>query len=402
MAKLQIDSELLLHDLEALASIGADPLGGITRIAYSPTDLLGRAWVAQQMRSLQLHVIGDAAGNTLGQYAGTQPLGAIMIGSHTDTVAHGGRFDGALGVLAGLACIRALRDAGIHLRHPIEVVNFAAEEATVLGTFGSSAMAGQLHADDLNKPAYDGQSIAAHLLAAGFDPAQTILARRSDPIAAYLELHIEQGDVLEADGTPIGLVEGIVGIRRYRAIYTGQANHAGTTQMARRHDALIAAAPFILAVREIALMYGLVGTTGTLTVQPNVPNVIPGRVELSCEIRGMDDRILDQAEADLYQHAQATGGVLDLIARKPPVASDPMLLDVLASCCEQLQVRYRRMPSGAGHDAMCMAALAPQAMIFVPSRAGISHAPDEYTEPQECVQGAQLLLDAIIALDTIL
>jgi len=149
-------------------------------------------------------------------------------------------------------------------------------------------------------------------------------------------------------------------------------------------------------------MYGLVGTTGTLTVQPNVPNVIPGRVELSCEIRGMDDRILDQAEADLYQHAQATGGVLDLIARKPPVASDPMLLDVLASCCEQLQVRYRRMPSGAGHDAMCMAALAPQAMIFVPSRAGISHAPDEYTEPQECVQGAQLLLDAIIALDTIL
>jgi N-carbamoyl-L-amino-acid hydrolase len=398
---LQIDSELLLHDLEELATIGADPLGGITRIAYSPTDLLGRAWVAQQMHNLQLQVTSDAAGNTIGRYAGTQPLGAIVVGSHTDTVAQGGRFDGALGVLAGLACIRALRDAGVRLRHPIEVINFAAEEATVLGTLGSSALVGQLQASDLAKPAYDGRSIASHLVAAGFDPVQILDARRTEPVAAYLELHIEQGDVLEAENTPIGLVEGIVGIRRYRAIYTGQANHAGTTQMARRRDALVAAAQFILAVREVAIAHGIVGTIGTLNVQPNVPNVIPGRVELSCEIRGMDTHILERADVDLQQHARATGGVLEVIARGTPIASDPLILDILAACCEQRQIPYRRMPSGAGHDAMCMAALAPQAMLFVPSRAGISHAPDEYTAAQDCVQGAQLLLDAIIALDGI-
>jgi N-carbamoyl-L-amino-acid hydrolase len=300
------------------------------------------------MNRLQLQVTSDAAGNTIGRYAGTQPLGAIVVGSHTDTVAQGGRFDGALGVLAGLACLRALRDAGVHLRHPIEVINFAAEEATVLGTLGSSALVGQLQASDLAKPAYDGRSIASHLVAAGFDPVQILAARRTEPVAAYLELHIEQGDVLEAENTPIGLVEGIVGIRRYRAIYTGQANHAGTTQMARRRDALVAAAQFILAVREVAIAHGIVGTVGTLNVHPNVPNVIPGRVELSCEIRGLDTHILERADADLQQHARATGGVLEVIASGTPVASDPMILDVFAACCEQRQIRYRRMPSGAG------------------------------------------------------
>lgn len=398
----QIDAELLLHDLDALATIGADPRGGISRIAYSPADLLGRAWVAQQMGSVGMQVTADAAGNTIGHCPGTHALGAIMLGSHTDTVAQGGKFDGALGVLAGLACVRALRDAGVQLRHPVEVVNFAAEEATVLGTLGSSALVGQLTATDLTKPAYDGKTIASHLLAAGFVPDAIVRARRVDPVAAYLELHIEQGDLLEVEATPIGLVEGIVGIRRYQVIFTGQANHAGTTQMARRRDALVAAAPFILAVRDIALAHGLVGTTGTLMIEPNVPNVIPGRVELSCEIRGMQDAILDQAESALREQAQAMGGAFDLIARKPPVAADPRLLTVLADCCDQLQLRYRRMPSGAGHDAMCMAAIAPQAMLFVPSKAGISHAPDEYTDPEACVHGARVLLAAVLALDSLL
>jgi beta-ureidopropionase / N-carbamoyl-L-amino-acid hydrolase len=383
-----------------LATIGADPAGGMTRLAYSASDRQGRAWIATQMRNIGMQVTVDAAGNTIGRYPGTELLPPIVLGSHSDTVRQGGRYDGALGVLAGLACIRTLAAQGMRLRHPLEIIDFAAEEATVLGTLGSQAMIGELTPSHLATPAYDGRSCGEHLRDAGFDPDQLSAAtREAGSIAAYLELHIEQGDQLEHSGHQIGLVEGIVGIRRYSVRFSGQANHAGTTQMARRQDALVAAAQFILAVREVALQYGIVGTCGTLSIAPNISNVIPGTAELSCEIRSLHGEILDQAERALHQHVALLGGVFALMSLKEPVSASCMLLDVLAACCTQRGLPYQRMPSGAGHDAMCMAKLGPMAMLFVPSRAGISHAPAEYTSPEDCVSGAQVLLDAVIRLD---
>jgi N-carbamoyl-L-amino-acid hydrolase len=401
-----LDGEQLLHNLETLAQIGVDPAGGLNRIAYNPADREARVWVEAQMRAVGMAVQTDAAGNSRGLYPGNQAdLSPIALGSHTDTVPNGGRFDGALGVLAALACVRALHEAKIQLRHPVEVINFAAEEATMSGgTFGSRAMVGALTGSAIAQPAWDGRPVADHLRAAGLEPAAVVdQARRpAGSLAAYLELHIEQSGMLEAARMPIGVVEGIVGIRRYTVLFTGYANHAGTTPMAGRRDALVMAAPFILAVREIAMAYEIVGTVGVLQVKPGASNVIPGQVVLDFELRGLDEAVLDSAEATLAQHAQEAGAEFRRVNHKSPTLSDPRLIDALTAACDELKLAYQRMSSGAGHDAMCMAAIAPQAMLFVPSRGGISHSPDEFTEPEQCVAGARVLLAALLKLDAAL
>ena len=399
-----LDGEQLLEDLETLGQIGRSAEGGLLRIAFNEADMAGRRWVAEQLATLGLSVATDAAGNTRAWYAGTEDLPAIAIGSHTDTVPHGGLYDGALGVLAGLAALRALQNAGIRLRHPVELINFVAEEATMAGgTLGSHALVGSLNPATLDQPAWDGQLVRSHLLNAGIDPDQ-IGAAVVDPgrYAAFLELHVEQGETLAAHNIAIGVVEGIVGIRRYLVTYTGYANHAGTTTMDRRQDALVAAAPLIPYVRETALRHGIVGTIGTLEIQPGAPNVIPGKVIMNLEIRGLDDAVLDQAEGELRTFAEAAGAVFAPLSDKPPVQSDPRLLDALSTACEELNLAYRRMPSGAGHDAMNMAALCPMAMLFVPSKNGVSHSPDEYTAPQDCINGAHLLLAGLMRIDQIL
>jgi len=397
-----LDGEQLLHDLERLAQFGAEPGPGLNRVAFSPADQAARDWVDEQMQKAGMTVRRDTAGNSSGSYPGTGPdLAPIALGSHTDTVPQGGRYDGALGVLAALACVRALHEAGMRTRHPIEVINFAAEEATMSGaTLGSLAMAGQLDPAVVDYSAWDGLSVGEHLRAAGLNPAVlTQASRAAGDLAAYLELHIEQGGSLEAAGSPIGIVKGIVGIRRYDVRFEGMANHAGTTPMGQRQDALVAAAPFIGAVRDLAVARGIVGTVGTLRVQPGAPNVIPGRVELQVEIRGLKEQALDEAEAALRRLADRTGGTLSPRSSKGAVDSDPRLLEALVAACETLAVPYRLMASGAGHDAMCIAAIAPMAMLFVPSRAGISHAPDEYTRPEDCLTGARVLLAALLELD---
>jgi N-carbamoyl-L-amino-acid hydrolase len=297
---LSLDGKRLLQELETLAQIGASSGGGINRVAYSAADQEARAWVEAQMLHLGLKVKRDQAGNSIGVYPGESPdLPPIALGSHTDTVPDGGRYDGALGVVAALACIRAVDEAGVHLHRSVEVINFAAEEATMGGTFGSRAMAGLLDQAVVDGMAWDGRPVAEHLRAAGLDPATISHARRSKgSLAAYLELHVEQGGVLEAAGLQVGVVEGIVGIRRYAVTFEGYANHAGTTPMADRRDALVMAAPFILAVREIALAWEIVGTVGTLRVRPGTPNVIPGWVDLGVEIRGLGETELDSAEGE--------------------------------------------------------------------------------------------------------
>jgi len=400
-----LDGEQLLQDLQDLARYGAEPGPGLNRVAYSPADQQARQWLIEQLKAAGMTVRVDPAGNSIGRYPGQEAdLPPIALGSHTDTVPQGGRYDGALGVLAALACVRALHQAQIQLRHPVEVINFAAEEATMSGaTMGSLAMSGQFPVQTLAQTAWDGLPVEQHLQAAGLDPAKVIAARRAPgSLAAFLELHIEQGGSLEAADIPIGIVAGIVGIRRYDVGFPGFANHAGTTPMAIRDDALVKAAPFITGVRQIALDHQIVGTVGSLQVQPGAPNVIPGQVDLQVEIRALQEAILDQAEADLAQLAQTCGGQFQPRTRKNAVDSDPRLVQALTSACQSLQIPYRRMSSGAGHDAMCMAAIAPQAMLFVPSQGGISHAPDEYTRPEDCVLGARVMLAALLELDTVL
>lgn len=397
-----LDGEALLDDLETLGQIGRGPSGGVTRLAFSPADQAGRALVRGRMEALGLLVRVDAAGNSVGLLPGRDPsLPPLVLGSHTDTVPDGGRYDGALGVLAAIAVVRTLRESGVQLRHSLEVIDFAGEEATLPGgTFGSRAMAGQLPAATLAQSAWDGRSVAELLTEAGGDPAGLSgVARQSGAITAYLELHIEQGGQLEAMGRAIGIVEGIVGIRRYAATFRGVANHAGTTPMAGRADALVMAAPFVESVRRVAIAHHLVGTVGTMLVEPNAPNVIPGLVRLGLELRGLDEMCLAAAAEELGQLALARGASFEEQSRKAPVRCSPRLMNLVAAAAQSLALPHMTMASGAGHDAMCMAALGPVAMIFVPSIGGVSHAPGEETLPEQCIAGAHVLLNTLLALD---
>jgi len=399
-----LDGEQLLDDLEQLAQIGQNPAGGLDRIAFSAADMEGRRWVEARMQAAGFETRADAAGNTIGVYAGREELPAIVIGSHTDTVPRGGMYDGALGVLAGVAGVRALHHAGIRLRHPVEIVNFTAEEATMPGgTLGSGAWVASPDPAVYEKGAWDGRPAREHVENAGLDITRVDQAQR-DPatLAAFLELHIEQGDTLASSEHQIGVVEGIVGIRRYVATFRGYANHAGTTRMEQRRDALVAAAPYIPAVRTIAVTHGIVGTVGKLDVEPGAPNVIPGRVDVHVEIRGLDEATLDGAEDALRKRAQASTAEFAAVSAKSAVQSDPRLLDALTAACETLDLSYLQMPSGAGHDAMNIAALCPMAMLFVPSQGGVSHSPDEYTTPEDCVNGARVLLAALLRIDEML
>ena len=281
------------------------------------------------------------------------------------------------------------------------MIDFAAEEATTSASpTGSLSFAGKLTRAALGGPAWDGRSTAELLEGSGFSIDAMLANRPPQPICAFLELHIEQGERLAAAGIPIGIVEGIVGIRRYYVTFEGQANHAGTTGMARRRDALVMAAPLILAVRDVAVVHNIVGTIGRMEVHPGAPNVIPGRVVVDVEIRGMDNRVLDAAEAALQSQAAAHGGSLAAGHRQEPVYADPGLMAAIAQSCAELGMPSTRMASGAGHDAMNMAEICPFAMIFVPSEEGVSHAPDEFTQARHCVDGGRLLLAALLTLDT--
>jgi beta-ureidopropionase / N-carbamoyl-L-amino-acid hydrolase len=396
-----IDQAAFFADLDKLNRFGSSDAPGISRVAFSPADMEGRAFLEGRLRELGLTVERDPAGNTVARLAGGEDLPPLALGSHTDTVPQGGRFDGALGVVAAIACARALASTEAALRHPLEVINFVAEEATMAGgTLGSRAMSGLLEPASIDGPAWDGRPVREHLVAAGIDPDRLAsAAREPGSLAAYLELHIEQGGILDDEELSLGVVEGIVGIRRYEAVFEGVANHAGTTPMAARRDALVMAAPFVGGVREVALAHRIVGTVGTLQVHPGAPNVIPGRVEVGCEIRSLEDAALDRAEEELQDLAAACGGRLRPISTKAPVRCSPEVLDVFVRSCQALGARWRTMPSGAGHDAMCMAAIARQGMLFVPSRGGVSHSPDEVTSPAHCLLGAQALLAALLELD---
>ncbi len=400
---IKINEKQFFADFENLRQFGLQGEGGaVHRVAYSPADMEAREWLIARFREMGLDTYSDGVGNSFAFYRGHERLNPIGIGSHSDTVPYGGAYDGALGVVAALAVIRAFHDAGERLAHPLQWVNFAAEEATMGGgTTGSQAMTGIFNMQMLNKAAWDGRPVREHMIGAGLDPDKILDARlpKRGGYAAFLELHIEQSDRLEKANLPIAIVDGFVGIRRYAVRFDGMANHAGTTPMASREDALVAAAPMIQFVRDLAVELGIVGTIGDFKVYPGAPNVIPERVEMIVEIRGLDAAILDDAQDLIRGEAQSFGGEFDPVVIKPPVEADMIVRDSISAACAKLNLETLTMPSGAGHDAMNMALICPQGMFFVPSKDGISHSKDEYTSPEDCLNGAQVMLETVIELD---
>jgi beta-ureidopropionase / N-carbamoyl-L-amino-acid hydrolase len=405
--ELRIDLARLRRDIEALAAIGRDPTGGISRPAWSPAHEDARTWLLAALRAAGLAARVDPAGNVFGRLGATTPV--VMTGSHIDTVPRGGPLDGALGVLAGLECLRTVAAAGLRPARGLEVAAFTDEEGRFYGFFGSRALVGSLDrslAARLADPT--GLPLPEAMRRAGFDLARASEARR-DPgeIAAYVELHIEQGPWLEAESLPIGVVEGIVGIRRVRLTFVGQPDHAGTTPMDRRRDAFLTAAEYATKSRELVVRGGqgrAVTTIGVVDVRPGVPNIVPERATLLQELRDPDPILLEQLASRTLQAARrvarARGLVLEVepLMQAEPVRMSPRIQEVIEAAAASLGLETRRMPSGAGHDAQILAGVTDAGMIFVPSQGGRSHRPDEWTDWPAIERGANVLLGTLLRL----
>jgi N-carbamoyl-L-amino-acid hydrolase len=401
------DSVRLQQHLTELARFGANPEGGVSRVAFSDADVAGRTYVRKLMESAGLTVRIDAAGNLIGRREGAdRNLPTIVVGSHTDSVPHGGNYDGDVGVMGAIEVAQQLSERHLQLRHSLEVVDFTDEEG---GLVGSRAMAAELSAGTLDLVNASGRSVRDGVRALGGDPDALASARRAPgQLLAYLELHIEQGGILERTHTDIGVVEGIVGIHWWEATVTGMANHAGTTPMDQRHDALLAASELVLAVNAAATAQPgrQVATVGRIRAEPGAPNVIPGKAVLSIEIRDLDaariDAVFAQIRARAAAIAQARGVSIefrDLEATAAPALTDARIQRIITEAAHALGLTAMVMPSGAGHDAQDMAVLAPIGMIFVPSAGGISHAPREYTAPADIAHGVNVLMRAVLAID---
>jgi N-carbamoyl-L-amino-acid hydrolase len=409
LPRLTVNSDRLSESINRLAKIGKQPSGSICRLAFTPEDLQARYLVQQWMIEAGMTVRTDAAGNLIGTYAGTvEDAPALATGSHIDTVPSGGRFDGVLGVLAGIEVVRSLRANNLRLNHPIEVIVFTDEESTMIGC---QAIAGTvlLQSPERYQPKV-GESIQTSLEMVGGNWDQLPTAKRSRAdIAAFVELHVEQGAVLERTGKEIGVVQGVVGMRRKAITITGQANHAGTTPMDMRQDALVAAAQVVLAVRNIArrMPSSPVATVGYLNVLPNAVNIVPGKVELSVDMRDLSNECLEEMLEQLRQDVQAiateTNTKIDIAALLcvEPTLAAPQVQTTIESICQQLGLSYCHLPSRAGHDALEIGRITDMGMIFVPSQAGVSHSEAEYTSPQQCTQGANVLLQTLVELDKV-
>jgi beta-ureidopropionase / N-carbamoyl-L-amino-acid hydrolase len=403
---LRVDGARLNAHLQALAEVGKNPQGGVSRVAYSDADLEGRAYVTGLMRAAKLDVSIDAAGNIVGRRAGSDDaVRPLCMGSHIDSVPEGGNYDGDVGTMAAIEVLQTLAEAGVVTRHPLEVIVFQNEEG---GTIGSGAMARGLTARQLALVGHSGKTVREGIAFIGGDPDRLEAARREpESVAAYLELHIEQGGVLDADGFDIGVVEGIVGIRDWDVTVEGAANHAGTTPMDRRHDALLAAARFVETVDAVvrSVPGRQVGTVGKMRALPGAYNVIPGVVQTSLELRDLDaakiamlfERIRGAAER--IAASSGTRFTFTETNAVAPARCDPRIRDVIDAAARELDRRTLSMPSGAGHDAQEMATLGPIGMVFIPSVGGVSHSPREFSRPQDITSGADVLLHALIELD---
>jgi N-carbamoyl-L-amino-acid hydrolase len=405
-----INAQRLRGTLEKLSEFGRTADGGVTRLGYSETDLAAREYVVGLMKQAGLEVRVDPAGNIFGKRAGTENLPVLLFGSHIDSVINGGNFDGDLGSLGAIEVIRALNEGGVKTRHPLEVVIWTNEEGNHfgVGTMGSAIAAGLLGPEILDRKDDQGLTVADWLRRYGQDPAHFTEARIAPgTLAGYLELHIEQGPNLDAAKIPIGVVQGIVGIERWRCVTTGFANHAGTTPMDRRKDALAAASRDLLAVRDVvrAETGRQVGTVGYMRVEPGAINVIPGRVEFPIELRDLDAAKIDRMwsriqeklrQIDKEENVETRCSVLDTDV---PARTDQSMQAAIQEAAKSFGLTTMDLPSGAGHDAQEMAKLAPFGMIFVPSRDGISHSPKEFTSWQDVANGVEVLYRSVLLAD---
>lgn len=408
-----VQEERLWADLMDLAEI-TDKARPYTRRSFSDYFLRGREWLEQRFRDAGLECYIDDAGNLIGRRQGSQPeSGTLMSGSHSDTVPDGGRFDGILGVLAALEMARALRDAGIVLRHNLEIVDFLAEEPSEFGLscIGSRGLVGALSHEQLQLVSPGGETLSDAVCRMGGAPSQLDTPRRQD-LQAFVELHIEQGIVLEQDQIPIGVVDAIAGVTRVEILFAGRADHAGTTPMDRRQDASLAAAELISFVNKRAGELALSGqghvtaTCGVIEITPNASNVIPRSARIVIDIRVSQHSVAQTLLEDIrYAAQQAASNAnvrlerLERLSDTHPVECDLSLVDIVASATRLLDLPSQNIVSGAGHDAAFVAKLCPVSMVFVPCRDGRSHDPLEWCSAQDAANGARVITQIIQDID---
>ncbi|SIN95886.1 Zn-dependent hydrolase [Algoriphagus halophilus] len=404
---LKVNQERLSNSIQQLATYGKNQAGGSDRVAYSKHDIAARAYVKELMLQAGLDVSVDYAGNLIGKKAGKKPdLKPIAFGSHLDEVPNGGDYDGPVGSLSAIEVVQTLFENQVNTDHPLEVILFTNEEG---GVVGSRALVGQLSTEALQVKSSSGLTQYEGIKAVGGHPDRIMeLKRNKGDLAAFLELHIEQGGNLDREGIDIGVVEGIVAIEWYEFTFKGFANHAGTTPMNMRKDPMLPAARLVLAVNEIVNSYdgAQVATVGKIEAFPGAGNVIPGEVKLNVEIRDLSSEKIHQVYQAIEEKAQLlakeSGTEVSVhhieVASKPALAN-PEIQKVIESSAKELGLSSMHLPSGAGHDAQEMARIAPIGMIFIPSKDGISHSPQEYSSPEDIANGANVLLKTILALD---
>ena len=392
----------LAADLDELARIGADN-GGVSRFAWTPELQAANEWLLERLEQLGFEGAVDPAGNVIGRWQAGEGK-ALLVGSHLDTVPRGGRYDGALGVCAALEAVRSLRREGVEPTRPVWLVSFNDEEGTRFrtGMLGSRAFAGECELAD-----WETRGVPEAMRQGGFDFERLADARAIEEVGAYLELHIEQGPRLEREGIDLGIVTGIVGLLGFRARYLGEANHAGTTPMELRRDALAGASRAVLALRDEARAGDdMTANVGLIKVEPGGFNVIPGEAEFTIDVRSPTAEGFARVEGFVHETltkiAAEEGLDLDLAQtqRLDPVPLDASLQDTLEQAAEAEGASTIRLPSGAGHDAMVLGRHVPAGMLFVPSRGGVSHNPSEFTPPEQCELGARVLARAVHALVT--
>ncbi len=405
---LKINTTRLIQNIEALAQIGRTAVGGVSRPALSEADLAGRRWFEQQVKSAGLRFQADGAGNLSAILPAARPdAPTLLAGSHLDTVPNGGRFDGALGVLAALEALQTIREAGLALPYHLEAISFTDEEGSVLGMLGSRALTGQFTQTDLTHFRQDSDQLAAGLARLSLAESGIFSARRQpERLAGFIELHIEQGARLEEAGLQIGVVTAIVGIRSYWLFFRGSAGHSGTTPMDKRADALWGAADFVTRARKMVTTRFSPGVMncGQIALAPGSFNIIPAEVRLALEFRHGSEDKLDQMEAALLelageiaeQYHLSLSSELTEVCRAAPL--DKSMMQTVETAATRLGLRQTRLLSLAGHDAQTLSPFTPTALIFVPSVGGASHSPLEYTQDEDVINGANVLLQTLLVL----
>jgi N-carbamoyl-L-amino-acid hydrolase len=404
---IEVNLERLKSDIEELAQIGRDPRGGITRPSFSQSDLKARQWLKEKICQAGLCFRQDGAGNMFGRLGDEDR--AVLVGSHIDTVINGGKFDGSVGVLAGLECLRRIKEEGLSLIKPVEVVSFTDEEGNLVGDFlGSRAFSGLLNKEELEQGLTTfGRPLQEILAGTEFTVESILKAKEERPeVEAFLELHIEQGAALETEGIPIGIVEQIAG-KNYRwCSFVGKPDHGGTTPLELRHDAFLATADFALKGTQLVATrhYGSMITVGKVTVLPGSFSVVSGQVDFSLDFRSASRETLEVLEKELLALAEDIASTRGLsffsrvVDKTEPVQIPPRITGILKEECRKLDYPFMMVTSGAGHDAQIVSSIAESGMIFIPCLDGISHSPEEMIDWNDLEKGANLLLRALVRL----